>query len=310
MYKEEQKTHYSQSLVGWHLPKGYMDLKTNARFPERQAAVQEYNKLSKWRKHSLIPIKYGIGFSVMHLNQAGAVVHICHDGSVPLSHGGVEIGQGLYTKMIQLCAEVLNIPMDLIRTVDTSLGKVANSASTAASISTDPNDAVFQAYFDRVKPSANGFYKILYLGHDWETNSSQLLCYFTIGAAISEVEVDILTRTHTVLHSGVSMDLGRPINPTMDIGQIKDAFIQGACEIPGFRCIPQEFNVSFFEDVANENLKTIYRSKGAGEPPLFLGSSVYLQENGRPGTFSLPISAASEKIRMAAGDSIAESSKL
>ncbi|KAF9115602.1 hypothetical protein BGX27_007181 [Mortierella sp. AM989] len=371
IYKEGQKTHYNQTLVDWHLPKGYMDLKVNANFLERRAAVKEFNKLSKWRKRgiSLIPIKYGIGFSILHLNQAGALVHIYHDGSVLLSHGGVEMGQGLYTKMTQVCAEVLNISMDIIHTVDTSTDRVANTTSTAASISTDMNgmavkhacdqlnerlspyrakglswkDAVHQAYFDRVNLSANGFYKIPDIGYNWETNSGQLFSYFTMGVAISEVEVDILTGTHTVLRSDVSMDLGRSINPTIDIGQIEGAFVQGiglttteeplvfpdgrlftqgpgAYKIPGFRCIPQEFNVSFFEDVTHESLKTIFRSKGVGEPPLFLGSSVYFairdalwyarQENGRPGSFSLPIPATPEKIRMAVGDSIAESSKL
>ncbi|KAF9958088.1 hypothetical protein BGZ72_000893 [Mortierella alpina] len=370
--KEGQLTHYNQQLVDYHLPKGYQQLKTKAKYDSRKAAVTEFNKQSRWRKRgiSLIPMRYGIGFSAPHLNQAGALIHIYHDGSILLSHGGVEMGQGLHTKMIQVCAECLRIPMEFIHTVDASTDRVANTTSTAASCSSDLNgmaikhacdqlnerldpyrlgkglswnEAVHHAYFDRVNLSANGYYKTPDIGYDWATNSGQLYFYFTLGVAISEVEVDLLTGTHTVLRSDICMDLGRSINPAIDIGQIEGAFIQGmglttieeslytpkgtlftqgpgTYKIPGFRCIPQEMNISFFEDVTHDSVKTIFKSKGVGEPPLFLGSTVYFairnalwyarQENGHKGTFSLPIPATPEKIRMAVGDPIAENSLL
>ncbi|KAF9292879.1 hypothetical protein BGZ88_006024 [Linnemannia elongata] len=370
-YKEGQLTHFNQELKDWHLPKGYYQLKEKANYDARRAAVDEFNKQSKWRKRGLafIPTKYGISFTALHLNQAGAMVHIYHDGSVLLSHGGVEMGQGLHTKMIQVCAEGLDIPMEMIHIVETSTDKVANASPTAASASSDMNgmavknacdqinerlepyrakglswkEIVHHAYFDRVNLSANGFYKVPDLGYKWGENKGQLFFYFTMGAAISEVEVDLLTGAHTVLRSDVNMDLGRSINPSIDIGQIEGAFIQGMgwstteeslyfpngrlftqgpgnYKIPGFQCIPQEFNVSFFEDVTHDSVKTVYKSKGVGEPPLFLGSSVYFairnalwyarQENGHPGSFSLSLPATPERIRMAVGDSIAESSKL
>ncbi|KAG0375233.1 hypothetical protein BGX24_009380 [Mortierella sp. AD032] len=370
-YKEGQTTHFNQELKDWHLPKGYFQLKEKANFDARKAAVEEFNKQSKWRKRGLafIPTKYGISFTALHLNQAGAMIHIYHDGSVLLSHGGVEMGQGLHPKMIQVCAEGLQIPMEMIHIVETSTDKVANASPTAASASSDMNgmavknacdqinerlepyrtkglpwkEIVHHAYFDRVNLSANGFYKVPDLGYKWGENKGQLFFYFTMGAAISEVEVDLLTGSHTVLRSDVNMDLGRSINPSIDIGQIEGAFIQGMgwstteeslyfpngrlftqgpgnYKIPGFQCIPQEFNISFFEDVTHESVKTVYKSKGVGEPPLFLGSSVYFairnalwyarQENGHPGSFALSLPATPERIRMAVGDSIAESSKL
>ncbi|KAI1317034.1 hypothetical protein EDD11_009100 [Mortierella claussenii] len=375
-YKEDQKTPFNQKLQEWHLPKGYYQLKDKAKYEERLHAVQEFNKLSRWRKRgiSFIPTKYGIAFAALHLNQAAALIHIYRDGSVLVSHGGVEMGQGLHTKMIQVCSEVLKIPMETVHTIDVSTDKTANTIITAASTASDLNgmavknaaeilferlepyrsqglswkEAVLRAHFDRVSLSANGFYKTPDIGYDWNKNEGQLYCYFTMGASISEVEVDMLTGTHTVLRSDVSMDLGRSINPSIDIGQIEGAFIQGMglttiedplffsngqiftqgpgnYKIPGFRCIPQEFNVSFFEDVTHESIKTIYKSKGVGEPPLFLGSSVYFairdalryarkehrgQSTNTGLTFSLPIPATPEKIRMAVGDEIAESSRL
>lgn len=279
------------------------------------------------------------------------------------------MGQGLHTKMIQICSEGLQIPMELIHTVDVSTDRVANATATAGSVSSDINgmavqdacnqlnerlapyrskglswtEIVHHAYFDRVNLSANGFCKIPDVGYNYDTNSGQLFSYFTMGTAISEVEVDILTGTHTILRSDVNMDLGRSLNPAIDIGQIEGAFMQGVglttieeplwfpdgrvftqgpgtYKIPGFRCIPQEFNISFFEDVTHDSVKSIYKSKGVGEPPLFLGSSVYFairdalryarKDNGHEDTFSLPIPATAEKIRMAVGDSIALSSKL
>ncbi|KAG0086893.1 hypothetical protein BGZ92_007779 [Podila epicladia] len=370
-YKEGQLTHFNQELKDWHLPKGYFQLKEKSNFDARKATVEEFNKQSKWRKRgiSFIPTKYGISFTALHLNQAGAMIHIYHDGSVLLSHGGVEMGQGLHTKMIQVCAEGLQIPLEMVHIVETSTDKVANASPTAASASSDLNgmavknacdqinerlepyrakglpwkEIVHHAYFDRVNLSANGFYKVPDLGYKWGENKGQLFFYFTMGAAVSEVEVDLLTGAHTVIRSDVNMDLGRSINPSIDIGQIEGAFIQGMgwstteeslyfpngrlftqgpgnYKIPGFQCIPQEFNISFFEDVTHDSVNTVYKSKGVGEPPLFLGSSVYFairhalwyarQENGHPGSFSLSLPATPERIRMAVGDSIAESSKL
>ncbi|KAF8985478.1 hypothetical protein BGZ52_010589 [Haplosporangium bisporale] len=370
-YKEGELTHFNQELKDWHLPKGYFQLKEKSNFDARKAAIEEFNKQSKWRKRgiALIPTKYGISFTALHLNQAGAMIHIYHDGSVLLSHGGVEMGQGLHTKMIQVCAEGLQIPLEMVHIVETSTDKVANASPTAASASSDLNgmavknacdqinerlepyrakglpwkEIVHHAYFDRVNLSANGFYKVPDLGYKWGENKGQLFFYFTMGAAVSEVEVDLLTGAHTVIRADVNMDLGRSINPSIDIGQIEGAFIQGMgwstteeslyfpngrlftqgpgnYKIPGFQCIPQEFNISFFEDVTHESVNTVYKSKGVGEPPLFLGTSVYFairhalwyarQENGHPGTFALSLPATPERIRMAVGDSISESSKL
>jgi len=123
--------------------------------------------------------------------------------------------------------------------------------------------------------------------------------YFTQGAAASVVEIDVLTGHHSVLRADIKMDIGRTINPAIDYGQIEGAFVQGqglftteeslwlrnngqpftkgpgAYKIPSFRDIPQIFNVSMLKDVEWKNLRSIQRSKGVGEPPLFMGSCVF-----------------------------------
>jgi xanthine dehydrogenase/oxidase len=158
------------------------------------------------------------------------------------------------------------------------------------------------AYFDRVNLSANGHYKTPDIGYVWGPNTGQMFFYFTQGVAMSEIELDTLTGDWTCLRADVKMDIGRSINPSVDYGQIEGAFVQGmglftteeslwfrsgpmagqlatrgpgAYKIPGFRDIPQDFNVSMLKGVQWENLRTIQRSRGVGEPPLFMGSVVF-----------------------------------
>ncbi|KAG9294304.1 hypothetical protein G9A89_021663 [Geosiphon pyriformis] len=369
-YQEGQKTPFNQTLTDWHLPQIYKQLKETSDFEKRRLEVDVFNQKHKWRKRGLafIPTKFGLSFDVLHLNQAGALVHIYLDGSVLVSHGGVEMGQGLHTKMLQIAAETLGISMEHIHLIETSTSIVANSGPTAASVSSDLNGyavanacqqlmerlkpyrekmlgASFKeicqaAHFDRVNLSANGFYKAPDIGYDPKKNEGQLYLYFTTGAAVSEVEVDILTGDHTILRSDLCMDIGRSLNYAIDLGQIEGAFIQGVgwCtleeslffpnghiftrgpgnyKIPGFRDIPQDFRVSTLQGVQYPTLKTIHSSKGVGEPPLFLGASVFYAirdaiksaraDNGIEEVLTIKSPATSERIRMACLDDISNS---
>jgi len=118
----------------------------------------------------VVPTQFGIAFTAVHLNQAGALVLVYQDGSVLLSHGGTEMGQGLHTKMIQVsrsintiknqnqlhhndcicqvAARALQIPESYIHISDTSTDKVPNTSPTAASASSDLNGmAVYVSLF-------------------------------------------------------------------------------------------------------------------------------------------------------------------
>jgi xanthine dehydrogenase large subunit len=88
---------------------------------------------------SLTPVKFGISFTLTHLNQAGALVHVYTDGSVHLNHGGTEMGQGLYTKVAQVVAEEFGIDASAVRITATTTGKVPNTSATAASSGADLN---------------------------------------------------------------------------------------------------------------------------------------------------------------------------
>lgn len=163
--------------------------------------VDAFNAAHKWKKRgiSIIPTKFGISFTALHLNQAGALVHIYHDGSVLVAHGGTEMGQGLHTKMCMVAAEALEVPLENVYISETSTATVSNTSPTAASASSDLNgyavknacdqlierlkpikgelgpnasfkEIVNKAYFKRVNLSANGFYQTPDIGYDWNEN--------------------------------------------------------------------------------------------------------------------------------------------
>ena len=196
------------------------------------------------------------------------------------------------------------------------------------------------AYFDRVNLSANGYYKTPEIGYKWGENTGQMFYYFTQGVTAAEVQIDTLTGDWTPLRADIKMDVGRSINPAIDYGQIEGAFIQGQglftteeslwhrasgqlitrgpgnYKIPGFRDIPQIFNVSLLKDVEWENLRTIQRSRGVGEPPLFMGSAVFFairdalksarKEWGVDDVLSLRSPATPERIRISCCDPLVE----
>ena len=87
----------------------------------------------------MTPVKFGISFNFTAFNQAGALVHVYKDGSVLVNHGGTEMGQGLHTKMLQVAATALGVPLDRVRLAPTRTDKVPNTSATAASSGADLN---------------------------------------------------------------------------------------------------------------------------------------------------------------------------
>lgn len=98
----------------------------NSNYIERRKAVEEFNKQNRWRKRgiTLVPTGFGIAFTAVFLNQTGALLHIYTDGSVLLTHGGTEMGQGLHTKMLQVASKTLGIPVEKIHIAETATDKV------------------------------------------------------------------------------------------------------------------------------------------------------------------------------------------
>lgn len=107
----------------------------------RRTEITRFNTASPILKRgiALTPVKFGISFTLKHLNQAGALVHVYSDGSVSLNHGGTEMGQGLFLKVAQVVADVFGIALDRVKITATNTSKVPNTGPTAASSGTDLN---------------------------------------------------------------------------------------------------------------------------------------------------------------------------
>lgn len=370
-YKEGEMTHYGMQVKNNFMARVWAELLEKSEFKKREHEVTVFNAQQRYRKRGIacIPVKFGLAFTQSALNQAGSLVHIYVDGSVLISHGGCEIGQGLHTKMAQICSTALGIPLSMVRVGDTSSDKVPNSSPTAASSQSDLNgmavllactalkerlekfratlpptpeplpwDKLVQAaYAARVDLCAHGFYETSAVKFDFKTGKGNPFSYFVFGAACSEVEIDTLTGDHTILRSDVVMDIGKSLNPSIDIGQIEGAFIQGSgwstleelvnfpngsyytlgpstYKIPGVVDVPSDFRVYILRDV--ENPMAVHSSKGIGEPPLFLGHSVFFAiqnaitsaraEEGIQGFFQMSLPASCEQIRLACRDAFTD----
>ena len=122
-------------------------------YEQRRAAVAVWNTENPVIKKgiALTPVKFGISFTLTHLNQAGALVHVYQDGSVHLNHGGTEMGQGLFQKVAQVAADRFGVDTGLIKITATDTAKVPNTSATAASSGSDLNGMAVQAACDTIR---------------------------------------------------------------------------------------------------------------------------------------------------------------
>ena len=136
-------TQYGQTIADWVGDKVITQVAAEAKYRERRGSVNAFNKVNKRRKRglALVPLKFGISFTATMLNQGGALLNIYMDGSVSVNHGGTEMGQGLNTKMAQVCADGLGIDLSYVRVTGTDTQKVPNASATSASSGADINGA-------------------------------------------------------------------------------------------------------------------------------------------------------------------------
>ena len=265
-----QTTPYGMEVTDSILDELVGALEVSSDYQARRRAVAEWNGRNPVLKRgiALTPVKFGISFTLTHLNQAGALVHVYQDGSVHLNHGGTEMGQGLFTKVAQVAASCFGVPLEQVKITATDTGKVPNTSATAASSGSDLNgmavldacekikariaalfsgDVVFEggevragdrvlsfaqaaslAYQNRVSLSATGFYKTPDVAWDRIKGQGRPFFYFAYGAAVTEVVIDTLTGENRILRADILHDCGRSLNPALDIGQIEGAYVQGA----------------------------------------------------------------------------------
>ncbi len=144
---ETNTTHYGQEIADHRLLRIWRELIKSSDLAERRAALAAWNVGHPHRKRGLAitPVKFGISFTLTHLNQAGALLLIYQDGTVQVNHGGTEMGQGLHTKIRTVVCREFGLTPDRVRLMSTRTDKVPNTSATAASSGTDLNGAAVQA---------------------------------------------------------------------------------------------------------------------------------------------------------------------
>uniref|UniRef100_A0A803T2D5 FAD-binding PCMH-type domain-containing protein n=1 Tax=Anolis carolinensis TaxID=28377 RepID=A0A803T2D5_ANOCA len=257
MYKTVTQTPYKEEIDPRNLVVCWEECLEKSNYYRRRQAAEEFNKQNYWKKKgiAIIPMKYAAGFTKKPSNQAFALVHIYLDGSVLVSHGGSEMGQGLYTKMLQVASHELKIPLSYIHNYERTTATIPNAFKTAASIGTEVNgkavqnacqilwkrlepimeenpdgkweDWIKEAYEESISLTATGYFEGYPTYMDWEKGEGHPLAYYIFATACSEVEIDCLTGDHKNIRTDIVIDAGFSINPAIDIGQIEGGFIQG-----------------------------------------------------------------------------------
>ena len=146
-------TQYNQVIEDFIAEQVMDQLEAESGYRERREAVKAFNATHTGRKRglALVPLKFGISFTATMLNQGAALVNIYQDGTVSVNHGGTEMGQGLNTKMAQVAADGLGIPVQWVRVTATDTQKVPNASATAASSGADINGAAINNACDQLR---------------------------------------------------------------------------------------------------------------------------------------------------------------
>ncbi len=342
---ERNLTHYGMTVTDNILQPLLERLISSSQYRQRRVLLKDWNRRSPVLKRGLAitPVKFGISFTATQFNQAGALVNVYLDGSVQVNHGGTEMGQGLHTKIAQIVADELGLPVGRVLVSASDTSKVPNASATAASAGTDLNgraaqsaartirqrlvdyvagrdhiapelvqfsdaqvrsgarsqsftELVNEAYSARIQLWSDGFYKTPKIHYDKHTLSGRPFLYFSYGAACCEVVIDTMTGESRVVAVDILHDVGRSINPAIDIGQIEGGFVQGmgwlgseelvwnergaltthapsTYKIPTAHDVPEHFVVELYGEPNPED--SIYRAKAVGEPPLMLAIGVF-----------------------------------
>ncbi|MDA0962164.1 MAG: xanthine dehydrogenase molybdopterin binding subunit, partial [Proteobacteria bacterium] len=146
-------TPYGMAVTDFELHDMTARLLETCDYAARKQAVADWNAANPVIRRGIAfsPVKFGISFTLSHLNQAGALVHVYQDGSVHLNHGGTEMGQGLFQKVAQVAASRFGVPMEAVKITATDTAKVPNTSATAASSGSDLNGMAVKAACDTIR---------------------------------------------------------------------------------------------------------------------------------------------------------------
>lgn len=153
-YTEGQDTPYYQPVRHpERLEAAWNQVLDSADIAAREEQIAEFNAAHEHAKRALAltPGKFGISFNLTAFNQGGALVLVYKDGTVLVNHGGTEMGQGLHTKMLQVAATALGVPLSKVRNAPTRTDKVPNTSATAASSGSDLNGGAVKDACEQIR---------------------------------------------------------------------------------------------------------------------------------------------------------------
>jgi xanthine dehydrogenase/oxidase len=337
----------------------------NSGYDRLRQECAEFNARNRWRKRGVaaMPSKGNVGFLFSdEINRGVAQVCLYKDATCHVSHSGVEMGQGIATRMAQVAAEVLDVPLASIRVGATSTRAAVNTPPTTM-VSTDlcgaaVRDAlqtllkrmapvraalggasapfaevVRHCYLQGIDLQTSAVVNEMRLEYDWQKQAGKVSYFFVWAAAVSMVEVDVLTGSVRILKTEIVQDCGHSINPPLDVGQVEGAFLMGVgyymleeliwsrqgrlyttnlstYKLPSHDDAPEQWRVHLLKD--SPSAQGLYHSKGIGESNLQLGMSVYLAtkdaiasaraDEGLHGPFFLEMPATDDRVRAACPD--------
>jgi xanthine dehydrogenase/oxidase len=196
LYDRGDVTPFGQALSYCYIKKVWSFLKEKSKYAEKRGSVDDFNAKNKWRKRGLamIPVKYGSGYNLVMLEQAAAFASIFQaDGSVVINQGGVEMGQGLTTQVLQVASYILNVPMELIYVDGPRTSVTPNPTSSGASTGTTYNVEVVKQICEvlRTRLTEFGYEMLKENGDDW--CKQQHIDFWNYGVKGWATEVDPTT---------------------------------------------------------------------------------------------------------------------
>lgn len=222
-----------------------------ANFAQRKTEVEEFNRNNRWKKRGIAVMPEYYGFDYPPMFRYGLQVSIyAHDGTVAITHGGIEMGQGINTKVAQVAAYTLGVPLAQVVVKASETTVAANSIVTGGSFGSDlcahgvrKASLTLKERMDvekeKMKKDSGEEPTWLQLvqhclNHDvdlceryWTAAKEHPPRYDIWAACCLEVEVDVLTGVYMIRRADVIEDAGRSMNPFVDVGQVEGAFIMG-----------------------------------------------------------------------------------
>lgn len=207
-------------------------------YDERLKSIKKFNDHNRWKKRGIA--FHNMAFPANYIGNYVALVSVYHgDGSVVVSIGGVEIGQGIFTRVAQVAASELRVPLEKVSVLPCYNFATPNNYSTASSITTECSAyavirccdqinarlapvraAMPAATFEEIVIAADAQGINLQANYLTSQNDPRLVDYSVFGVAVTEVEVDILTGMKWIVRADILEDAGRSINPVLDVGQV------------------------------------------------------------------------------------------